>query len=212
MQISQLHEKYGNSSCKLDQIPGEFDWLMEKFLSLNPKNICEIGSWHGGTMYYWLRHSAEDATAISVDIDHTHLTRTLETSWSGFEGRTKMRMVTGSSAEKKTLKAVKRILPAFDFLFVDGDHTRKGLLADLRIFGPLVRPGGMIAIHDTNPLAMEAQEKGGHGVSRVWKEVQAAAGDSYSCEEIYLRTKDVHLGSYGIGVVNVNDKFECTLE
>jgi predicted O-methyltransferase YrrM len=39
-----------------------------------------------------------------------------------------------------------------DFLFIDGDHDPEGVLLDVGMYGPLVRPGGIIALDDVlNP-------------------------------------------------------------
>ena len=35
-----------------------------------------------------------------------------------------------------------------DFLFIDGDHTAKGMKEDFLNYLPMVRQGGLIAIHD----------------------------------------------------------------
>jgi predicted O-methyltransferase YrrM len=45
----------------------------------------------------------------------------------------------------------------FDLLFVDGDHTRAGALADLEAFLPRLREGGDVLIHDCYP-EMEVQQ------------------------------------------------------
>lgn len=39
---------------------------------------------------------------------------------------------------------------AFDMLWVDGNHTYEAVSSDLRTFGPLVIPGGLICGHDYN--------------------------------------------------------------
>ena len=36
-----------------------------------------------------------------------------------------------------------------DFLFIDGDHSEDGLLADWRAWSPLVEPDGIVALHDS---------------------------------------------------------------
>jgi predicted O-methyltransferase YrrM len=36
-----------------------------------------------------------------------------------------------------------------DFIFIDGDHSEQGLLADWRAWSPLVEPGGIVALHDS---------------------------------------------------------------
>ena len=38
----------------------------------------------------------------------------------------------------------------FDLAFIDGDHSEEAVLADLRAVIPLLRPGGLIVLHDTN--------------------------------------------------------------
>ena len=42
----------------------------------------------------------------------------------------------------------------FDFLFVDGDHSYDGVVSDFVAYYPLVRPGGLIALHDIVPDEM----------------------------------------------------------
>jgi predicted O-methyltransferase YrrM len=36
-----------------------------------------------------------------------------------------------------------------DFVFIDGDHSEHGLLADWSAWSPLVEPGGIVALHDS---------------------------------------------------------------
>jgi predicted O-methyltransferase YrrM len=40
---------------------------------------------------------------------------------------------------------------AFDFVFVDADHTYEGVRADIDAWLPKVRPGGWLMGHDFNP-------------------------------------------------------------
>lgn len=53
-------------------------------------------------------------------------------------------------------------------LFIDGDHRADGVRADLAMYGPLVRPGGLIMMHDINsvPDGLRPVE-----VPQVWAEV-----------------------------------------
>ena len=43
-------------------------------------------------------------------------------------------------------------LESLDMVFVDGDHSFKGALADLRGAWPLIKPGGILVIHDAVTL------------------------------------------------------------
>ncbi len=38
-----------------------------------------------------------------------------------------------------------------DFLFIDGDHTRRGCLRDARVFLPWLKRGGLLILHDIYP-------------------------------------------------------------
>jgi predicted O-methyltransferase YrrM len=44
-----------------------------------------------------------------------------------------------------------KTLPELDLLFVDGDHSYKTALSDLKRFSSLVVPGGTIMMHDVEP-------------------------------------------------------------
>ena len=66
------------------------------------------------------------------------------------------------------VKAVFRGQP-LDYLFIDGDHSYQGVKSDFRMYSPLVRKGGIVAIHDVaeHPTAL------GSEVSRFWDEIKA---------------------------------------
>jgi cephalosporin hydroxylase len=38
-----------------------------------------------------------------------------------------------------------------DILFIDGDHTRRGCVRDIRVFLPFLKKGGLLVLHDTRP-------------------------------------------------------------
>jgi predicted O-methyltransferase YrrM len=51
---------------------------------------------------------------------------------------------------------------SIDVLFIDGDHSTEGMLQDFRDYAPLVRKGGIIAVHDIYYLPT---------VAEAWKQV-----------------------------------------
>ena len=61
-----------------------------------------------------------------------------------------VKWVRSNSHEQATLEAIEAALGGrkLDFLHIDGDHSAEGSMADWRMYGPLVRPGGMTAFHD----------------------------------------------------------------
>ena len=56
--------------------------------------------------------------------------------------------------------------PAVDVLFVDGDHTFEGCAQDVNDYGPLVRAGGVLVLHD-----ICHHEQPNVGVERVWHDL-----------------------------------------
>lgn len=73
---------------------------------------------------------------------------------------------------------------SYQVLFIDGDHTRAGALADLRRFVPYVAPGGVVLVHDTK--LFNASEFG------MPREVAAALDDF--CGEYYLTPRTLPSG------------------
>lgn len=51
--------------------------------------------------------------------------------------------------EKLSFEASADVPDNIEFLFIDGDHSYEGLKKDWEIWLPKVKPGGIIALHDT---------------------------------------------------------------
>lgn len=90
---------------------------------------------------------------------------------------------------------------ALDFLFIDGDHSYDGVRLDYELFSPLVRSGGLVALHDIVPDA-ETRGRGksasySGGVHRFWKELKE--NNSSAVELI----DDPDQDGFGIGVVTI---------
>jgi predicted O-methyltransferase YrrM len=94
------------------------------------------------------------------------------------------------SHDPRTCERLRRRLAgrAIDFLFIDGDHTYEGVKRDFEMYSPLVRPGGLVALHDV--IAGDEPE-----VVRYWQELK----EGYATEE-YAADGPTR---YGIGVVRV---------
>lgn len=55
----------------------------------------------------------------------------------------------------------KKIDP-IDFLFIDGDHSEKGTFEDWEFYSPLVKTGGLIALHDSRDFSYKYSSAKGH--------------------------------------------------
>ena len=57
----------------------------------------------------------------------------------------------------------------FDLIFIDGDHSYRGVRKDYELYGPLIRPGGIIAFHD---ITRTLEEFPGIEVRRFFDELK----------------------------------------
>ena len=83
----------------------------------------------------------------------------------------------------------------FDFLFIDGDHTYEGVKTDFEMYSPLVRQGGLVALHDIckHPPEMDCH------VDQCWRELR----QKYKTSEFI---ENPNQGGFGIGVVFFDSK------
>lgn len=119
--------------------------------------VLEIGSLYGGTLWYW-SHLPGIATLVAVDLPSKSPAvadgvRTARASWDGwFSPLVEFVDVPADSQDPATLDRVAAAAAGpLDFVFIDGDHTYDGVRADWLAWSPLVRPGGVVAFHDTWP-------------------------------------------------------------
>lgn len=62
--------------------------------------------------------------------------------------RERIETVRGWSHDPDVVGRVRERAPRLDLLFIDGDHSYEGALADWRLYSPLLAPGGFVAMHD----------------------------------------------------------------
>jgi predicted O-methyltransferase YrrM len=181
------------------QVPDELVGLFQMVSDLRPRRALEIGTRTGGTLFMTCRVSDPGATIISVDLPGGRF-------GSGYLWPRKFvyrRFVSNNQAihflrrdshDPGTLSQVRFLLQneQLDFLFIDGDHTYKGVRSDFEMYSPLVRKGGMIAFHDIakHPPHLECD------VDRFWNEIKQ---DYRHCEVV----KDPLQGWAGIGVLHL---------
>jgi predicted O-methyltransferase YrrM len=182
----------------VNQIDREIKRLCVILARHRPRTVLEIGTAGGGTLFLFSAVAADDATLISVDLPPpAGYPRDRWLLYRAF-GRLRQRvlLLRSDSHDPSTLRLVTKQLRnrPLDFLFIDGDHSAAGVARDYEMYGPLVRPGGIIAIHDVVPGAVE---KVG-GVPSFWRKLKSTT--SAEVEEI---VDDWSQGGFGIGVVRV---------
>lgn len=169
--------------------------LAARVRRLAPRIVVEIGTFKGGTLFIWCR-AAQPQRVFSIDLPGGlygggYESRREKLYREFLVGRPQAEMVLlrDDSHLPRTFEALKSHLggAAVDFLYIDGDHSYEGVKADFLTYGPLVRPGGLIAFHDI----ITRQE--GHEVHRLWPEIRGA----YRFEELI----DNPDGNKGLGLL-----------
>ena len=175
------------------QIEWEFMELVQIYQDLEPMRTLEIGSQLGGTLYWWLGYAPYGATIANIDILQNQDEETaaaLPGRWQSWaRADVVLHTVIGRSDAPETIARIKEVMPEIDFLFIDALHTYEGAKFDFETYGPLVRSGGIIALHDliTPEFSPHIQ------VGKLWREIQAAG----------YKTRELRAGGAfgGIGVV-----------
>jgi predicted O-methyltransferase YrrM len=162
-----------------------------------PRALLEIGTHKGGSFFLFSRIAANDAVLISLDLPHgkfgggyaawqKRLYRSFRRSQQRIE------LVQADSHDAGTLRLITELLGEnqLDFLMIDGDHSYEGVKADFLAYTPLVRTGGIIALHDIVP----GQEGFVGSVPQFWQEIKK----DRRVEEFVASWQQ---GGYGIGVL-----------
>jgi predicted O-methyltransferase YrrM len=132
------------------QKPGELSALCKLLEAARPRVVVEIGVWLSGTLWAWSQLPGPPRV-IAIDIEP-------KTNLHGAE------FIQGDSTSFDTARRLYDLLGGqpVDFLHIDGGHEYEQAAADYWIYSRLVRPGGLIAIHDIWKIA---------GPAMLWKEI-----------------------------------------
>jgi predicted O-methyltransferase YrrM len=148
-----------------------------------PQRSLEIGTNYGGTLFLLCTVSPPGSKIISVDLPRGPFgggyPRRKIPLFRKFRRRgQELHLVRADSHSPATKKRILTILGGepLDYLFVDGDHTYRGVQQDFEMYSPLVRRGGMVVFHD-----IVTYNKGsGCEVEEFWRGIK----DSYRHAEI----------------------------
>jgi cephalosporin hydroxylase len=182
------------------QYPQEQARFFELVARRPPRLDLEIGTCHGGTLFMLLAVAAADAHVLSVDLPGGIHGGGYEQAPAPFYRRAfarpaqRLDLIRADSALAPTVARVRELLAGrgLDYLFIDGDHRYEGVRGDFLRYAPLVRRGGMIALHDIVPCARRPDVQ----VPRFWSEVKGIA----ALEEIVARGDDPGPDNGGFGV------------
>jgi cephalosporin hydroxylase len=192
--IEQRPKKQHRGPVITAQIDWEIMQLIRVYDRLKPKHVLEIGSQYGGTLWYWLEGAQEGAVVVNIDIlqnlkdeEKAELPLTWA-SWPPY-GVVYHGLIGRSDDPAIVAQALKYLDGWIDFLFIDALHTYEGSKLDFMTFGPFVKPGGVIVLHDliTPEFSPHIQ------IGKLWDEIQRAG----------YKTQELRAGAAwgGIGIV-----------
>lgn len=145
-----------------EQCPIGTRWLLGRMRELRPKVYMEIGCAHLATfkLYEDLLPPAPDGFALGLDVrDYKEWPDYSSSSGCDFK------FIAENSASDEALELVKEALGGreIDYLFIDGNHYVDYVVKDWENYSPLVRSGGLVAIHDLDFDALDRGEVDGQG-------------------------------------------------
>lgn len=149
---------------KLTGVPGwetddEEDTLCF-YASQVPENgvIVEIGAEYGRSASQFLKSSGPSVTVLSMDLfpmTHHAVGDLMDACKSNLQESCgseihRWRPYRVDSHDAANVEGVGMV----DLLFIDGDHEYAGVWADIKVWTPLVRQGGVVAFHDVADSAL----------------------------------------------------------
>jgi predicted O-methyltransferase YrrM len=174
-----LIQDFDDQLLPIDISPGqkksEILSLLMKASKQGLRSVAEIGTCRGGTYYLLCKASEDAATIITLDIELPLWRKRLVKSFAG--PRQTAIAIKGDSHQQGTINLVRRLVQGgLDLLFIDGDHSYKGVRKDFLGYSHLVKKGGWIAFHDVVPdfYSRYGIRMGGWtgGVPKFWDEVK----------------------------------------
>lgn len=139
----------------------ELRWLWDLFRAAcertpGPKHYLEIGARRGGSFWMLTQAMPVGSLAIAIDLpgarwgddesDRYLLDNIGELEGAGYAAYA-MLVDSHHVSTAQALEAMV-VVPSFDLILVDGDHTREGVELDFEMYRRYVAPGGMMAFHD----------------------------------------------------------------
>lgn len=185
---------------KPNQDEWEFARLCELISERRPKVVLEIGMKEGGWIGGIAQHCAAGAHFVSVDVrNHYHAQRGSVADAVRKLGGS-LEIIIGDSRLPQTIAWVRAAAEEpIDLLHVDGLHTYHACRSDYLNYAPLVRPGGLIVLHDVH-------HSRDTGVKTFWDELRRSKHGRFERTWEWFHPRQVLPngdGPMGIGVIEV---------
>jgi predicted O-methyltransferase YrrM len=188
-----LPEAQRDAVAAVRDLPG---WLLDddalKLYELaysSPGPILEIGTYHGKSaivMAQALRDAGRDEAIVSLDVDAEALRVALAAARE--RGLAEHLALARGTAES-LFRSFPRLRPRF--VFLDGDHSRRGVARDLRALEPRVPAAGLMLLHDYHDARNADPADLDYGVVEAveesWMARECEFGGVFGCSALFRR-------------------------
>lgn len=119
----------------------ELHMIVALMLDFAPRVMVEVGCDRGGTLFAW--------KTVCPRVYGITLEKNADSGGAACETHGADVLYGDSHADESRQWLLGKLdCDPVDVLVIDGDHFLEGVTADLADYGPLVRPGGLIMMHD----------------------------------------------------------------
>ena len=166
----------------------DLDKVVRLLEPYSPKRILEIGMWKGYSADNWIKIFDPDFL-VTIEKDRKHPDGVYHEDNPNYHY-----LWETDSTSDQTLDKIKDLMnkKQFDMAFIDGGHDYATIRRDLQLYIPLVRPGGVVVMHDILYMADACQ------VKLYWEYLKK----HHDYVEI-----NCGLGSTGIGMIFIGNKY-----
>jgi predicted O-methyltransferase YrrM len=179
----------------------EFTSLLRLLKRRKLKSIVEIGTAQGGTLYTWCKIADSEALLISIDLPGGpfgggYTLNDIKKFRNYKRKYQKLCFLRKDSHKQETKNKLVEILDGrkIDLLFIDGDHSYRGVKKDFHLYSSLVKQNGLIVFHDIlrHPQVPACK------VDKFWNEIK----HTYKNVEFIDEEDDRGWGQWGgIGII-----------
>ena len=178
-EIGTNEGKPGSTAACLQSVE-ELIWLAPFIDRLKPKVVLEIGIYKGGWQWVMCPFYAEGARIAGIDSKIRHKQDNGEDELTTMLRKIEklgffLWDITGRSDDLGVRGKVS-VRADIDLLHIDGAHDYKSARADWDYYSKLVRPGGLVVLHD---IATQTSQM---NVKQVWEEIKAENPDKKTHE------------------------------
>ena len=159
-------------------------WMMQQLMyELKPDFVIETGTFQGGSALYWAHIlealGLDNAKVLTVDIQDANQDAAREPLWEKH-----VEFFLGSSTDPAIVDQIReRVRGKKVLVTLDSAHTRKHVLNELRLYGPMVSAGSYLVVEDTHFDAVPTRPERGPGpTSAIRAFLEEPAGRSFEID------------------------------